>query len=89
VIELIVLHPDMPHSLAHSSRELLAHLQKVRNAKSDETLRLAGRLDADLRYTTIDEIFKAGLHDWLTRYLEKMEVIGQGITDDFLWQPVQ
>jgi len=89
VIELIVLHPDMPHSLAHSSRDLLTHLQKVRNVKSDETLRLAGRLDADLRYTTIDEIFKVGLHDWLTRYMEKLEVIGQGINDDFLWQQVQ
>ncbi len=89
VIELIVLHPDMPHSLAHSSVRLLAHLQKVRNVKSDETLRLAGRLDAELRYTTIDEIFKAGLHEWLTRYLEDMDRIGKGINDDFLWQPVQ
>ena len=49
VAELLILRPDMPRSLAACVNELVANLKLVANQQSGETLRRAGRLQADLR----------------------------------------
>jgi uncharacterized alpha-E superfamily protein len=74
----------MPRSLAASVQEVVANLARVANDQSSDTQRLAGRLDADLRYARIDEIFRSGLHSFLTRFLERINDIGVGISRDFL-----
>jgi uncharacterized alpha-E superfamily protein len=64
--------------------ETVANLQMVANAQSDETLRRAGRLRADLQYGSIDEILATGLHAYLTQFLDRVNDIGAGIGRDFL-----
>ena len=49
VAELLILRQDMPRSLAACTHEVLLNLQRVANEQSRDTLRMAGRLDADLR----------------------------------------
>jgi len=84
VAELLILRADMPRSLAACMQEVVANLQKVANEQSTETLRRAGRLQADLQYGRIDEILATGLHAYLTQFLERVGTLGVGISRDFL-----
>jgi uncharacterized alpha-E superfamily protein len=84
VAELLILRQDMPRSLAACTHEVLLNLQRVANEQSRDTLRMAGRLDADLRYGRIDEILATGLHAYLTQFLERVNALGTGISRDFL-----
>jgi uncharacterized alpha-E superfamily protein len=84
VAELLILRPDMPRSLAACLHEVVGNLERVANDQSRDTLRLAGRLEADLRYGRIDEILATGLHAYLTQFLERVNALGAGISRDFL-----
>jgi uncharacterized alpha-E superfamily protein len=84
VAELLILRPDMPRSLAACMHEVVSNLHRVANEQSKDTLRLAGRLCADLQYGRIDEILATGLHAYLTQFLERVNALGTGISRDFL-----
>jgi uncharacterized alpha-E superfamily protein len=84
VAELLILRPDMPRSLAACVQEVVWNLRSVANEQSEETLRKAGRLRADLQYGRIDEILATGLHAYLTQFLERVGTLGVGISRDFL-----
>jgi uncharacterized alpha-E superfamily protein len=84
VAELMILRTDMPRSLAGCMREVETRLQMVANEQSEETLRRAGRLHADLKYANIEEILSTGLHAYLTNFLDRIGDLGIGISRDFL-----
>ena len=84
VAELLILRSDMPRSLAACMDEVVSNLQRVANEQSSDTLRRAGRLQADLRFGRIDEILATGLHAFLTQFLERVGTLGVGISRDFL-----
>jgi uncharacterized alpha-E superfamily protein len=84
VAELLILRPDMPRSLAACTSELVNNLTQVANQHSGDTLRRAGRLRSDLQYGRIDEILDDGLHAYLTRFLNRINDIGDRIAKDFL-----
>jgi uncharacterized alpha-E superfamily protein len=84
VAELLILREDMPRSLAACMHEVMTNLRFVANEQSGDTLRLAGRLRADLQYGRIDEILATGLHAYLTQFLERVNALGAGISRDFL-----
>ncbi|HEY0819947.1 MAG TPA: alpha-E domain-containing protein [Rhizobacter sp.] len=84
VAELLILRSDMPRSLACCMDEVVANLKRVANDQSHETLRRAGRLQADLRFGRIDEILATGLHAFLSQFLERVGTLGVGISRDFL-----
>ncbi len=84
VAELLILRRDMPRSLAACMHEVVSNLERVANEQSRDTLRIAGRIDADLQYGRIDEILATGLHAYLTQFLERVNSLGVGISRDFL-----
>jgi len=84
VAELLILRADMPRSLAHCMNRMSSNLRSVANTNSGDTLRRAGRLEADLRYGRIDEILSTGLHAYLTQFLANVGELGAGISKDFL-----
>lgn len=84
VAELLILRPDMPRSLSHCITRMLANLKRVANAQSAETLRRAGRLEAELAFGRIDEILAKGLHPFLDGFLADVAELGNGISNDFL-----
>ncbi|MGE5451471.1 MAG: alpha-E domain-containing protein [Acidobacteriota bacterium] len=86
VAELLILRRDMPRSLLACLNEVVCNLQAVANDHSDETLRRAGRLRADLEFGRIDEIVATGLHAYLTQFLDRVGDLGYGISRDFLMQ---
>jgi uncharacterized alpha-E superfamily protein len=84
VAELLMLRADMPRSLLASLNEVVANLEQVANDHSGETLRRAGRLQAELQYSRIDEILATGLHAFLTQFLDRVNELGGRISQDFL-----
>ena len=84
VAELLILRADMPRSLLACMEHVVENLKKVRNDVSADTERFAGRLHADLRFNQIQDILDAGLHDFLTVFLERIFELGNRISRDFL-----
>lgn len=84
VAELLVLRPDMPRSLKASMNEVVSNLALVSNSQSLGTERLAGKLHAELKYGSIQDILASGLHAFLTRFLDQVNALGSGISRDFL-----
>ena len=84
VAELLILRPDMPRSLSHCITRMLANLKRVANPQSGETLRRAGRLEAELAFGRIDEILAEGLHPFLDGFLAEVADLGDRISKDFL-----
>jgi uncharacterized alpha-E superfamily protein len=84
IAELLMLRADMPRSLLACMDEVVHNLAQVRNDVSGDTERYAGRLHAQLRFGSIDDILKAGLHDTLTTFLAQIYELGNRISRDFL-----
>ena len=84
VAELLMLRADMPRSLLACMDEVSSNLAQVRNDASADTERFVGKLHAELKYSTIDEILSAGLHEYLTQFLERIYELGNRISRDFL-----
>ena len=85
ITEFLVLNERMPRSLRFCARRVLAHLDHVaeeygtRPASCDEATAIAADLDAH----TLDSVFEAGLHDVLTRFIERNAALGDAIARDF------
>jgi len=84
VAELLILRQDMPRSLHASLNEVMANLRLVTSEPGSDTLRHAGKLRSELAYSRIDEIMATGLHAFLTRFLEQVNVLGRRISREFL-----
>jgi uncharacterized alpha-E superfamily protein len=69
VAEFIILHESFPRSIHFCVERLDASLHAISGCDrahfSTEAERLSGQLCSDLNYTRIDDIFKAGLHQYL------------------------
>lgn len=84
VAELMILNSDMPRSLRFCLSSVVKNIERVANSHSGETLRQAGQLYSQLRYGRIEDILKEGLHEWLTDFMDRIYLIGDGISKDFL-----
>ena len=84
VAELLVLRDDMPRSLRSCVSGVYTHLLAVRNAQSGETERRAGELQASLHFGRIEDIFALGLHEYLVRFLGRIQDLGECVARDFL-----
>lgn len=84
VAELLMLRPDMPRSLLACMTKVAGTLARVRNDVSADTERFAETLCTELASGRIEEILAAGLHDYLTRFLERVFELGNRVSRDFL-----
>lgn len=86
VAELLILRPEMPRSLATSMGQIVRFLDLLAQdyGQRGECHRLAGELDARLRYGRIEQIFQTGLHEFLTRMIDDTMVLGQEIAREYL-----
>jgi len=84
VAEFLILRGDMPRSLLACMDEVVTTLTEVGNQTSADTERFAGKLHAELRFNRIDDILQEGLHDYLTKFLERIYELGNRVSSDFL-----
>ncbi len=84
VAEFLIMRGDMPRSLLACMAEVVSTLAEVSNQASEDTERFAGKLHAELRFCRIDDILREGLHDYLTKFLERIYELGNRVSRDFL-----
>lgn len=86
VAELLILRPEMPRSLRSCQQEIVRYLDRLAEAYGarGECHRLAGQMDARLRYGRIDAIFQSGLHEYLTEFIDSSLVLGDEIRRQYL-----
>ncbi|EKE17679.1 MAG: hypothetical protein ACD_10C00324G0002 [uncultured bacterium] len=84
VTELLILRDDMPRSLHFCMNGVIKALDMVANRQSGETLRQVGLLHAQLHYGRVEDILAYGLHEWLSDFMDRIYMLGSGISKDFL-----
>ena len=89
VAELLILRSDMPRSLHFCLNGVIKTLDLLANAQSLETQRQAGMLHALLHYARVEDILEQGLHEWLTDFMDRIYLLGNGISRDFLMPMVE
>jgi len=84
VAELLILREDMPRSLHACTKEIYDILRGLCDASSREPERLAGELNAQLRYGRTEQIIALGLHEYLMGVLAKLSALNEEINKHFL-----
>lgn len=86
VAELLILRPEMPRSLVSCLGEIVELLARLADAygRRHECHRLAGEMHSRLRYGRIETIFQAGLHEYLTTFIQQNNVLGTEISRAYL-----
>lgn len=84
VAELVILHAEMPRSMRSCYDRLMDTLEDLCGDSAPECERLAGRLQSMLKFRRIDEIFRGGLHEFLTEFIEGNAAVGGQIARDFM-----
>jgi len=84
VAELLILRVDVPRSLHACTSETYEILRALCDASSREPERLAGELNAQLRYGRIEQVFAIGLHEYLMGVLDKLSALNEELNNHFL-----
>ncbi|MBL8535482.1 MAG: alpha-E domain-containing protein [Betaproteobacteria bacterium] len=83
VAELMILRDDMPRSLHACMNEAYDIMQRMSAQGSNEAVRLAGEMHAALHFGRMDIIFANGLHEYLTDFLHRTDMLGQEVNRTF------
>jgi len=90
VAEFLLLNEDFPRSVHFCVGEFNNALRKISGVAegkfSNDAEKLAGRLVAELQFSTIDEIFDAGLHGYLDGLQGKLNDIGGALFNAYIFQ---
>src|SRR6185503_7761141 len=84
VAELLILERRMPRSLAACLDQIEQSLSLVEGQNDQPAKRLAAELQARLVHGDIDEIFRGGLHEYLTQFLTDIWELGYRIERAYL-----
>ena len=88
IIEYLILDETFPRSITCCVNEvhttLLALCGTGTMHDMRQSVRLAGRLAADLRYSTVEEILAAGLHEYIDGLQTRLNDIGTSIFETFI-----
>lgn len=84
VAELLILRDDMPRSLHGCMNEVEAALIDINGNSGREARRKAGERHAALHFGRIEDVFADGLHEYLTDFLEHMDVLSREIRAAYL-----
>lgn len=82
IVELVILRPELPRSLVACFgrvKELLDAIAAHQGGRRGECHRMAGAIHARLAYARLDDILELGLHDFLTRVIERTARLGTEI----------
>lgn len=89
IVEYLILDETFPRSVACCVAEVHGALASLCGAGSlndmANPLRLAGRLRADLTYTTVREVLNMGLHEFIDDLQVRLNQIGGSIFETFVF----
>lgn len=88
ILEFLFLSKEFPRSMRFCVTEVdraLRELGQVSGpAVGTGSMRAAGRLRADLEYTTLDEIISEGIHEYIDRFQARLIHVGHAIFETFV-----
>jgi uncharacterized alpha-E superfamily protein len=91
VAELLLLSDEFPRSARFSVRHLNTVLRRISGVRegrfSNAAEKLAGRLLAELQFSTIEDIFEVGLHTYIDVTQSKLNAIGDALFQAYIFQP--
>jgi uncharacterized alpha-E superfamily protein len=91
VAELLLLSDEFPRSARFSVRHLNTVLRRISGVRegrfSNDAEKLAGRLLAELQFSTVEEIFEIGLHTYIDVTQAKLNAIGDALFQAYIFQP--
>jgi uncharacterized alpha-E superfamily protein len=89
VAEFLLFAEDFPRSVRFCVEQLDRALRRISGVAegrfSNEAEKLTGRLLAELQFSTIDEIFEQGLHQYLDVLQLKLNSIGDALFDSYFF----
>jgi uncharacterized alpha-E superfamily protein len=92
VAGMLILNPQHPRSIRFSTTEVQSGLRAISGSGPgsyvNEAERLAGKVVDRLSYDKIDEIFKQGLHSYLTELSDMFALIGSDIARNYFYYAV-
>lgn len=91
VVEYLLLSHEFPRSLKFCVDHLDASLRAISgvapNRFSNDAEKHSGRLLAELQFSTVEEVFEAGLHDYIDQVQSKLNRIGDELFKAYIFQP--
>ncbi|MGC9451211.1 MAG: alpha-E domain-containing protein [Oceanipulchritudo sp.] len=91
VAEFLLLSPSFPRSVRFCLGTLDYHLRSItftaQGQFTNPAEQLSGRLRSGIIYTTIDEIYKEGLHEFLDRFQQQLIGLNNAILECYVHQP--
>jgi uncharacterized alpha-E superfamily protein len=89
VTEFLVLYEDFPRSIRFCANQLNIALRKISGAGEGRFVhdaeRHAGRLLAELQFSTVEEIFQRGLHRYLDDVQVKLNTVGDALFEAYFF----
>lgn len=91
VAEFLLLSDDFPRSVRFCVQEMTNALRRISGVPDgrfiNEAEKLAGRLLAELQFSTADDIFKVGLHLFIDELQTKLNDVGAALFQAYIFQP--
>ena len=86
---MLILHPKHPRSIRFSITELQVGLRAISGtgpgSYANEAERLTGKVLESLRYDTVEDVFRWGLHTYLNVLLANCRSIGEDIAHTYFY----
>ena len=93
VAEFLLLNDSFPRSVRFCVSELNRALRRISGVAEgtfcNDAEKLTGRFLAELQFSTVDEIFDRGLHQYLDEAQTKLNDIGDALFRAYIFQPFQ
>jgi uncharacterized alpha-E superfamily protein len=92
ITNFLILDPEFPRSilfcLLQAERSLHHITGTTLGSWCNNSERTLGRLRSELEYTTLDEVFDLGLHEFLDTLQTRLNTVGEHIYKDFMAVPL-
>jgi uncharacterized alpha-E superfamily protein len=91
VAEFLTLSEEFPRSIRFCVKSLDAALRRISGIAtghfSNQAEKLSGRLLSELNFSSIDDIFKVGLHEYMDGLQNRFNEIGNGLQETYMFYP--
>ena len=86
VADLLILNRRMPRSLASCQKMIVGHLDSLAESygRQGESQRLAAHTLNELQDARVDDIFQAGLHEFITDFLSRNNRLSGAVAEQYL-----
>ena len=91
IVQFLLFHDKFPRSIRFSASTICSLIERLsgpsHRREIQDTERLAGQLAADLRFGTLEEIYKIGLSVFLGQVVDQLDLLTNQIAKTFFRSP--